>query len=935
MLEKILKDAASATPDPERALKNLKSFCDRNHECIENLKADIKPISLLFSISQFLANFSFANPDVLFEAVSKMHESIDRKALHAALKSEFEKLSVPSSEALMGVVRKFKKKALLIISLRDILNIVGIMEAMLELSILADVIVEESLQVLQADMKEIYGEPHNDAFSVIAVGKLGSNELNFSSDIDLMYVYETEQGETSGTVTPQGSITNRISNYEYYCKLGENLNKLLSLNTEDGLAYRVDLRLRPEGQRGSLAMSLAAYEIYYESWGRAWERAVFLRARPVAGDMKLGKAFMEMIKPFVYRKYLDFNAIDEIRRMKKKIDEKFKKDDIKRGYGGIREIEFFTHALQLIYGGKEPILREMSIPRGLHMLLQKNLIGYKDYSTLSDNYMFLRTLEHRLQQFNDLQTHSLPSDEGELVALAKKMNFPDKESFLSELGKRRRMVRQIYDSLFMQGKHEMQEIINGAAIFFDEELSDSELVVLLRDYQVKNVVKAIRNIHQIKNSIYEFQTFRGRRLLGEVLPVFLNKALMSKDPDTALNNLQSFAAFLSSEESYLELFAGNKKLIPVLVRVFSQSAYLSRTIMKRPEYLGLLGHELFLKKTLISMKEELMETTASGRSMLDAIRIFRQMEEIRLGILFMDKTIDIVALIKGLSKTADAIVSVCCNELFRDNGLAVIGLGKAGGRELTFASDLDVIFVCKDRITEGHTRAAERFIRLLISYTKDGAAYKVDMRLRPEGTKGPLVSNIGAYRDYYLHAAHFWEFQALLKARPTGGDRDAGCHFMEMQRDILIRKAREVSANDIKSLRERIQKELSKEEEGYDIKLGPGGIEELEFTVQYLQLINLHKYTGLIVQGTLDAAKRLKKSGMIDKKEADFIKDTYIFYRTIESLMRLISEPVLKEDSAAAVLASEFMGFRDRDSFLKDLKERRAGTRDMFERYLR
>ncbi|GAB4420208.1 MAG: bifunctional [glutamate--ammonia ligase]-adenylyl-L-tyrosine phosphorylase/[glutamate--ammonia-ligase] adenylyltransferase [Thermodesulfovibrionales bacterium] len=929
MLEKILEDAASATPDPERSLKNLQYFCEMNPQYVEHLRANIRPVSLLFSFSQFLSNFAISNPDILFDGIRKLYKPIDKTGIGASLKEEIMELSQPSMESLLSIARNFKKRYLLLITLRDILNIVEIVEIMLELSLLADAVVEESLRILQASMREAYGEPADDGFSIIAVGKLGGEELNFSSDIDLLYVYGNAEGETSGVMTSSGIVKNRISNHEYYCKLGENLNRFLSINTEDGFVYRVDTRLRPEGQRGSLAQSLSAYEMYYESWGRAWERAVLLRARPIAGDTYLGSSFIEMIKPFVYRKYLDFSAIDEIRRMKTRIDEAFKKDDIKRGYGGIREIEFFVHALQLIYGGKEQLLRERSILKGLHRLLQKNLIGHEDYSILSGSYIFLRKLEHRLQQLNDLQTHSIPSEDREIVALSRRMGFSDRSSFISELENRRRMVRIIYDSLFMEERKETAE----TSIFFSDEVSDSELRDALSSYPIVDVERAIRIIRQIRDSTYTFQTLRARRLLSEVLPAFLLEALKRKNPDDAINNLQSFAILLASNESYLELFAENKALIPALTNIFSRSEYLSKNIVKRLDYLELLGHEMFLKRTVDSLKRELVETIASGRTLPDSIRMLRQMEEIRLGILFLDKKIDAVRLIKGLSKTADAVVSACIEELIGD-GFVVIGMGKAGGRELTFASDLDLIFACKGEITESHVKAAERIIRLLTSYTKDGIAYRVDVRLRPDGAKGPLVSTIDSLESYYLSAARFWELQALLKARTIAGDRVTRSNFLKIRRECLKRRGKEVSASDIRAMRERIQRELSKEANGYDIKLGPGGIEELEFTAQYLQLSNCHRYDELLVQGTLDAIKRLKITGVIDKKVADFMKETYIFYRTLESLMRLKGEQVLKKDGATLRDISEFMGFRDDKEFLRHLQEVRGKVREMFERFL-
>jgi len=933
-MQKMLRDAAQLTPDTERTFKNLTTFSENNPDYIDKLKADITPISLLFSYSQFLANFCISNPEILFDTLAETEKTAGRESLSASLRKK-----LTGGDENAKVVCRFKKKELLRITLRDILKKADLTETMLELSILADVIVNESLKLIKKSLTETYGEPEKDAFTVISVGKLGSEELNFSSDIDIMFVYGTADGETSGITTPQGITANRITNHEYYCKLGENLNRFLSANTEDGFIYRVDLRLRPEGQRGSIALPVSGYETYYESWGRAWERAMLLRARPIAGDSTLGSEFMEMIKPFVYRKYLDFSAIDEIRQIKTRIDSAFKKNDIKRGYGGIREIEFFAQALQLIYAGKEPLLRERITQKALHMLLQKNLIGQTDYSALLDNYRFLRMLEHRLQQMNDLQTHSLPADEKELNALGRKMGFSGRESFLKELDARRKSVRTIYNSLF---REEEKEQSDGAALF-DEELSDPEVKEYLGKIGVKDVERGLRNIQLIKNSTYNYQTLRGRRLLGEILPSFVDAAVKSSNPDMALNHLQSFASFLSAQESYLDTFKENKELIPVLTNLFSQSEYISKAVIRRPDYLELIGHEMLLKKSLKALKIELRESIESGTAISDAIRLMRQVEEIRLSLLFLEKKINVIDLIKGLSRTAGAILSVSIGNNpplppfskggmggFSDRRLALIGFGKLGGREITFNSDMDIIFASMDDVTEEDTKAAERLLRLLISYTREGAAYRVDMRLRPDGTKGPLVSSIASFRDYYSKNAAFWEFQALLKARPVAGDRKTGQCFLDMAKDILIANGKSILASDVRGMRERIQRELSKETAGYDIKLGYGGLEELEFTVQYLQLRNCAQRSFLLVQNTLDAIRRLHIAGVINESHAESMKGAYIFYRTLESYLRLRERDILKKDDEDILTAAEFLGFKGKDELIGKLDETRAKVRDIY-----
>ncbi len=936
MIENILKDAAALTPDPERAMKNLLSFLEENSDQGEALQKNIRSISLLFSYSQFLANYSNAHPEDLFTAISKVESVAEREDIALALKQEFDAVGdAPQRTTLplyMNAVRRFRLKKILKITLRDILKKTDLVEIMSEMSCLADVIIEGSLDIVRQYVSSIYGSPEDEKFSVIALGKLGAEELNFSSDVDFMYVYNTEIGETSGVPNSQGVCSNRISNHEYYCKIGEELSKFLSHNTEAGFVYRVDLRLRPEGQRGAIALSLRGYEMYYESWGRAWERAMLLRARPIAGDETLGRDFMEMIKPFVFRKYLDFTAIDEISKLKTRIDATFKKTDIKRGYGGIREIEFFSQALQLIYAGRESLLRERNVLKILHRLFQKGLIGMDDYGILSGNYRYLRTLEHRLQQVNDLQTHTLPVGDADLQVLGRKMGHASKNEFVDDLEKRRKQVRTIYDSLFAARKEEP----STGHTLFNEEFSDTELKEFLSGAGLRDIDKALRNIRSIRDSTFNFQTLRGRRLLSDILPMFVDSGLKSGNPDSALNHIQSFALLLSTNESYLEVFSKNRTLINLIVYVFSQSDYLSKMLMARPQHLEMIGWQETLRKSLGTLRAEIREALAEGGSISDAVRLIKQMEEIRIGLLFLQKRIDVIKATRGLSRTAEAVLSTSFEQSGDGKmGMAIISFGKLGGREIAFGSDLDLIFVSKGNVQLEQTKIAEKQLRMLISYTRDGIAYSVDTRLRPEGSKGPLVSSIEALRKYYAESAAFWEFQALLKARPVAGDIDTGCAFMQMAHEKLAAHGSGVNASDIRQMRERIMRERAKESEGYDIKLGPGGIEEIEFMVQYLQLKNCAKHKALLVQNTLAAIRRLANARIIVQTEATMLMDAYLFFRTVECLLRLRGEAVLKKDEESLKSVSGFMGMTDSAVLSVQLETKRTEIKKLSEKYLR
>jgi glutamate-ammonia-ligase adenylyltransferase len=349
----------------------------------------------------------------------------------------------------------------------------------------------------------------------------------------------------------------------------------------------------------------------------------------------------------------------------------------------------------------------------------------------------------------------------------------------------------------------------------------------------------------------------------------------------------------------------------------------------------MIGWQEAPKKSLLSIGSEIVSGIEEGNSVNEVIRSVRQTEEIRLGLLFLQKKAGISEVIKGLTKTAEAILSICIKDMAEGPGnMAILGFGKLGGREISFNSDLDVIIVSSDETGQFEARSAERFLRMLISYTREGIAYRVDTRLRPEGSKGPLVSSVESLRKYYAKAAAFWEFQALLKARPVAGNRGSGLAFMQMAKNTLLLRGREIIASDIRQMRERILRELSKEPEGYDIKLGPGGIEEIEFTVQYLQLLYCGQHEKLLVQGTMPALRRLEAAGLMQKEEVFFLKDAYLFYRTLESFLRLRSEGILRREDDKLFNAAGFMGYSDVDEFVARLEQTRKKAGEIYDIYV-
>lgn len=917
-LLKKISDAASNTPDPLSAEKNLIRFFESNPEAGDFLPY-INETALLFASSQFLSNYCIGNPHELITALKEMDIDITGEMLNEKAEKE---LPLPESRDInfmMKAIRLFKKHSLLRITLRDVTGRTNIISSMYELTRLAEVIIERALNWAIKLNTEKFGEPPDEGLSIISLGKLGGEELNYSSDVDLMALYRTEEGQTSGVTGPAGVTRNRLSNHEFYCKVVELFSKLLSSHTEDGTAYRVDLRLRPQGQKGELALPLSSYKTYYESWGRTWERMALIRARPVAGDPSLGEAFLQSITPFVWKETIDFTEIEEIRGLKKKIDSTFTEDDIKRGYGGIREAEFFIQTFLLIYGGQERSLRSNNFLSAVDALQKMEKLPAHDLMTIRDNYLYLRRLEHYLQMNDDLQTHKLPSYEAEERALAGKMGFASREEFISNLRLRRIQVKNMYNSLL--GTEE--DVHAETLTVLERELSDEELAGYLAFRNIRDIDSGIKHMKRIREQITSFKTQGERAALKKVVPVFLEKTFGSESPDRALSGLDSILPILGQREACLTGIAEQKRLIEIIVRLFSLSPYLSAIFLSSEGYLGRLIEGLPAKKSLNDLLEELRDNILGKADFLNLLEEYKRAEELRLWILFLMGNVNVEDLFRHLSHLAEAVIRIIMEKLWGKKGISVIGFGKLGGRELNFGSDLDIIFVTESLDREAE---AQSVLKSLTTYTDRGMLYNVDVRLRPDGTKGSLVKDIEGYRNYYLKKARAWELQALLRARPVAGDMKLGKEFLKMASSVLIQRGPKSSKKDIIEMREKIMRELSREAEGVDIKLGPGGIEEIEFYIQYLQLHNAKKYPDILLQNTASAIKRLGKRKILTTETKNVLLNAYAYFRKLETFMRVNDINTIAEGSDVTEIAGLFMEHGSTEEFLSYLRATRESV---------
>jgi|Deesub1362A_J573_1020465.scaffolds.fasta_scaffold00356_23 glutamate-ammonia-ligase adenylyltransferase len=916
-LLKSISDASSATPDPERAERNLRRLFEFNPHTALPLQ-HLPEIARLFSASQFLANFCIAHPEELVSAINERGLRITKTLVAKRAEEELGMIEEMDIAGIMKRLRVFKKRYLLRVTLRYLLGDTDIKGSMDELTSLAEVLISIALKCSTANIQRRYGEPSDKRMALIGLGKLGAEELNYSSDIDIIALYGRRGGSTSGILTAFGVRTNRISNHEFYSRTVELWSRLLSSHTEEGIVYRVDLRLRPQGQKGELILPLEAYRTYYESWGRTWERMVLIRARPVAGDVEIGRAFMEDIKPFLWRRTLDYSEIEEIRGLKKKIDSTITHDDIKRGYGGIREAEFFIHTFQLIYGAENESLRTNNTLRALHALREMNIIPDEDIHILFENYLFLRRIEHLLQMREDLQTHRLPISDNEIEALSKEMGFLSREGFLKNLRLRRMQIKNMYNSLLGTTEDVHAEALN----LLEGDLSDEELKGYLSFRKVQDIERCLKNLKGISEHMSLFRTMKERSIVRKVIPPLLENALSAEAPDRAIAGIESLLTTYGIKTAHLTAIMEQEELMKGIIKIFSLSPYLTRIFLSDQIYLDLLIEEWRIMKTLRMLLESLKRKIKRGGALGSSLACYRRFEEVRIGIFFLLDILKTNDLFRGLSHLAEAIIRVIVDMLGCD-GLSVIALGKLGGREMNFGSDIDIIFLSEG--LEGMTHA-ERIMRALTTYTDNGIIYDVDARLRPDGSKGVLVNNIEGYKNYYLRKAHQWEIQALLKARPVAGDGRLGKAFIEMARDVIVKRGREIRQEGLLEMRDRIIRELSRESEGMDIKLGPGGIEEIEFYVQFKQLNHAWKAPRILVQNTLIAINRLAKEGLLNPAEAEKLYNTYKYYRKVEAFLRLNEESTLTEETMTTQLTAMFMGHKDKREFLSHLRSIREET---------
>jgi glutamate-ammonia-ligase adenylyltransferase len=988
-------------PDPDMALNNLERFLSQPaglvqlSSLLESRARGLETLLQLLGTSQAFGDLLTANPDALDMVRVPLRRSPSAKELQEQLQAEVD--AAYEDSAVLRAFRRFRQKQVLRIGTNDIIRDRPLEEVTRDISRVADAAVEVALTTALRSVGNRFGRPHGidgepARCVVLAFGKQGGEELNYSSDIDLMFVYD-QDGAT------HGRRIHCLSNEEFYGRVVSEVLRLISSHTAEGMAYRIDLRLRPEGQRGVLARSLASTVSYYDTLGRTWERQALIKLRPVAGDLELGWEFLRAIEPFVYRKYLSFAEINEIKSIKRRIEQKANQagsseTEVKTGHGGIRDIEFTIQFLQLLNGGDLPEVRQRNTLLAMQALERAGCLTDQECQILDDAYRFLRKTEHRLQLLFDLQTHRLPSGADELRKLALRMGYkpllrkgaqpvlPDDDPlalFLKDYREKTDVNRKILDHLL----HQTFQGEDGRAepesdLLLDPNPGPEILKEVLGRYGFRDVAGAYYNLTQLAQESAAFlSTRRCRHFLASIAPNLLRAVAETPDPDMALVNLEKVTASLGAKTVLWELFSFNPPSLKLYVDLCAGSQFLSEILINNPGMIDELLDTLVLNqpRSAEELREELADLCRGAADVEPILHSFQDKELLRIGVRDLLGKSNIQSTTAALSDLAETIleriVLLQYPPLVKRFGMpfltegpragqpcrfVILALGKLGGRELSYHSDLDLVLVYEgdgrtappphssrfDRYEQTdnfhfHTEFAQRVIKLTSTMGPMGRLYHVDMRLRPTGKSGSLVTPLSEFRRYYEGGgAQLWERQSLTRARVVCGDDDFGNEVL----DAVFQGAygagwRPDMVDAIREMRERMESSRSER----DLKRGFGGIVDVEFVVQMFQLKYGAALSILRNGNTWETLGALLDGGLLTDDEYRILRSGYDFLRLVESRQRIVQNRALDElpdtqeevEKLARRLGYELQGGDGAAGpFLADLEKHTSETRAMF-----
>ncbi|MBQ5941889.1 bifunctional [glutamate--ammonia ligase]-adenylyl-L-tyrosine phosphorylase/[glutamate--ammonia-ligase] adenylyltransferase [Massilia sp. AB1] len=803
---------------------------------------------------------------------------------------------------------------------RDLAGQADLHEVVTAMTAFADFAIQTHAELLRAELEAAHGVPMGEEsgrpqrMMVLAMGKQGGGELNVSSDIDLIFVYP-EDGETAA-----GPGQRQLSNHEFFVRLGRRLIAALSEVIEDGFTFRVDMALRPNGKSGPLAASLAMVEEYLIVQGREWERYAWVKARAVTGEAEDIAALDAIVRPFVFRRYLDFGVIDAIRNMHAQIRAEVKRQErlhpershnVKLGRGGIREIEFLAQVFQLIRGGRDPALRERSTRATLRLLAERELLPPETVEQLLQAYTFLRNLEHRLQYLEDAQTHTLPANEADRLIVARMMGLADEAALLARMEEQRAFVAAQFDAIFADKSEGADP--DAPALADDPENREAlgaRLAQLGFDDPEGGAARVVATLQGPRlASLPDASRLRLLTLLDAALPqiaTVVREAGIGSHAAT-LGRLLDFFEAIARRSAYLSLLTEYPHTLERVIRMINASGWAATFLTQHPILLDELLDDRNngadeLPQLAATLDQQLNEAQGDTERQLDILRESHHAQLFRLLALDLAGELSVERLADHLSALADTIVGAAIKHAWRavasrhreEPRFAVIAYGKLGGKELGYVSDLDVIFLYDDEddmAPSNYAKLAQRFITWMTAHTAAGILFDVDIALRPDGASGMLVSSVAAFERYQDSSAWLWEHQALTRARFCAGDAAIGARF-EAIREQVLRKDRSGREAELKrevtDMRRRMRDANVNRSELFDLKHDPGGMIDIEFIVQYLVLRHACAWPQLTANaGNIALLRLCGELGLIDAELGTQVADAYRAMRRLQHQVRL------------------------------------------------
>lgn len=861
------------------------------------------PVQHAVNCSHFFYRTLMSDAELLPELMATMHEaySVDQMQAFVASKNVIDEVT------LKQALRQLRQRVMLRTILRDLNSMAGLAEVMQATSDLAEVSINVALQKSQAWLEQIYGTPIGESgkpqsMIVVGMGKLGGRELNVSSDIDLIFAFE-EDGDTDGAA--QGKKT--LSNHEFFTRVAKKLIAAIDEITEDGFVFRVDMRLRPYGSEGPLACSLAMLEEYYQNQGREWERYAWIKGRVIAGPEK---EVADLLRPFVFRKYLDYGAFASMRDLKVQIQRDVNKrdmhDNIKLGRGGIREVEFIAQVFQLIRGGQDTSLQIRPTLGVLNLLKDKKLLPESSVQALSEAYVFLRDLEHRLQYQEDQQTQTLPTNDEAKQKLALAMNCADWEALHAKVEAHRQVVDKHFNEVFSDPKGEHEENVQVAEIW-QATINDNEAITRIKNLGYQEAEQTLHRLRSLLHGArYKQLPELSRQRFDQLMPLVISLAAKESEPDVALLRVMDLLESICRRASYLALLAEYPVALKLVIKLTSASPWLAQYLAQHPVLLDELLDTQHLyaipdfEQMRADLKGRLAEVEGDTERQMDVMRHFKNAAVFRFAAKDVAGELPLQTLSDYLSALANLVLDVTMQVIWptlkgkhrETPKFAIVGYGKLGGKELGYASDLDIIFLYDDDAPDAgqiYARFGQRINNWLNSLTAAGMLYETDMQLRPDGASGLLVSSVSAFKDYQQHKAWAWEHQAITRATFSAGDVKIGQVFEKIRHEVITQE------RDLAKLKQEVAEMRQKMRAGhavpadlFDLKQSVGGIIDVEFIVQYLVLAHAHQYEVLTQNiGNIALLAKLADLGILDKHQADVVAHAYLDFRKKQHALKL------------------------------------------------